>query len=125
MTTFEFGRAMLGFLFLFPVPVGSPQAQQVEHAPTVEQCRADQALWLSKLEIPYHRGTDDVVVSTLHQWQSEMHDCEAVDPPNQFKYYNTRVEALSEESLRELTFIYRHNLYHQFVEEDAAGKRGP
>ena len=41
--------------------------QAVEHAPTVEQCRADRAYWMSKLEQPDGKGTNDVVFETLRQ----------------------------------------------------------
>src|SRR5262249_29179002 len=37
-------------LVLVLVSVGIVGSQEVKHAPTVEQCRADQRLWLSKLE---------------------------------------------------------------------------
>jgi hypothetical protein len=100
------------------------RTQEVEHAPTVEQCRADQALWLSKLEsTPPRQGTADVDLKTLHLWFSEMNDCMAVDPANQFKYYNTEAEATGERSSREMSFIGRHGLYQQFLDEDEAGKR--
>lgn len=36
---------ILGF-----ISFNSIGAQEVQHAPTVEQCRANQKLWLSKLE---------------------------------------------------------------------------
>lgn len=42
---------------------------QVEHAPTVPQCQADRALWMSQLESDH--GTDDVTVLTLQDWEHE------------------------------------------------------
>ena len=49
--------------------------QEVKHAPTVEQCRADQRLWLSKL------GTNVPAPNTeLDNWLIEMGYCKKVDP---------------------------------------------
>jgi hypothetical protein len=112
---------LAALVLLFSV---SSSTQEVQHAPTVAQCQADQALWLSKLQKPHGRGTDDVGVTTMHKWQSEMNDCQSVDPANRRKYYETIVEAISEVETREMAFIYRHGLYPQFVQEDEAGKRG-
>lgn len=100
--------------------VSSP-TQEVEHAPTVAQCQADQALWLSKIEEDH--GTDDVTILTLQAWQKEMRQCQAVDQANHSKYYNTWGEALAEESLREYKFIVRHGLMDKLLAEDAAGQR--
>jgi hypothetical protein len=51
--------------------------QQLEHAPTVEQCQADRALWMSQLESDH--GTEDVTVLTLQAWEHEMYQCQVVD----------------------------------------------
>ena len=40
----------LWLLVLVLVSFNSLGSQEVKHAPTVEQCRADQRLWLSRLE---------------------------------------------------------------------------
>jgi hypothetical protein len=95
--------------------------QEVEHAPTVAQCQADQRLWLSKLESDH--GTDDVTVHTLLGWGEEMEQCIVVDPQNQYKYFNTKSEANADRLLRMGDFIERHGLYRQFIVEDEAGKR--
>jgi hypothetical protein len=94
---------------------------QIKHAPTVDQCQADQRLWLSKLGTA--PDTDLPNFSTLTEWESEMNDCQTVDPVNQAKYYNTQEEASEVQSRRLLRFIGRHGLYEQFVTEDAIGKR--
>ena len=94
---------------------------QVEHAPTVAQCQADQRLWFSKIEegdsprLP----TYDV----LAQWDSEMTDCLKVDPSNTIRYYNTggEIDAITEMRLEH--FLLRHQLWQEFMAEDAAGKR--
>jgi hypothetical protein len=94
--------------------------QEVEHAPTVAQCQADQALWLSKLEGP---DPNSLGFPTLLAWEHEMIQCEAVDPSNLNKYYNTWAEAQASDSSRQFHFIKRHGFYDQFLAEDAAGKR--
>jgi hypothetical protein len=110
---------LLAALVLFFSVSTSPQ--DVEHAPTVAQCQADQALWLSTLEDEH--TADNVIFPTLQAWEHEMNQCTSVDPPNHNKYYNTWSEAIADESLREYRFIKRHGLLDKFVAEDAAGKR--
>lgn len=99
---------------------GQP-AQNVEHAPTVEQCQADQAYWFSKLEQTH--GTNDVTYDTLQGWHREMDKCLAVDPANHWKYYNTMSESDAEVATRLMKFVNRHSLWQQFLDEDTAGKR--
>jgi hypothetical protein len=50
------------------------QNGQIEHAPTTEQCQADQRLWLSKLEQSQSNDLPDY--QTLSQWAHEMNDCD-------------------------------------------------
>jgi|ERR1700691_2360040 hypothetical protein len=97
--------------------------QAVEHAPTVEQCQADRAYWKSKLGQPDEKGTDDVPFSMLVGWDAEMEKCRAVDPPNRWLYFNVGEEALAEMAIRQRAFLVRHNMWQQFLDEDAAGKR--
>jgi hypothetical protein len=97
--------------------------QAVEHAPTVEQCQADRAYWMSKLEQPDDKGVDDVSYDTLNGWHKEMSKCEVVDPSNYWKYYNAMGESNAEQLGRMIDFLSRHNLWQQFLDEDAAGKR--
>jgi len=52
-----------------------------------------------------------------------MSACEAVDSLNKSKYFNAETKIEAEIEGRELSFIYRHNPYQQFLDEDAAGKR--
>jgi hypothetical protein len=109
---------LAGLTLLFCVP---SFPQQVEHAPTVAQCQADQRLWYSKIEADH--GLDDVTFSTLVGWGTEMVQCEIVDPQNHLKYSQTNSEDIAERATRELNFISRHGLGQQFLAEDAAGKR--
>ncbi|MGD0544673.1 MAG: hypothetical protein ABSB65_09705 [Candidatus Acidiferrales bacterium] len=109
---------LTALVLLFSV---SSAPQEVEHAPTAQQCQADQALWMSKLEGDH--GLDTVTVRTLHLWEHEMGQCMIVDKQNHSKYYNTDAEAVATESTRELNFIDRHSLLSQFYKEDAEGQR--
>jgi hypothetical protein len=94
--------------------------QEVEHAPTVAQCQADQKLWLAELE---DNRVRDVKFFTLADWKIEMRKCENVDPENRHKYETTESEALAAQASRQSDFIERHGLYHKFIAEDEAGKR--
>ena len=69
---------MKQFCFLVLTFVGTSATQEVKHAPTVEQCQADQRLWLSKIEV----GDNDVSANftELSGWSREMLDCQHVDP---------------------------------------------
>jgi hypothetical protein len=84
---------------------------QVEHAPTVAQCQADQRLWISRIE----EGDSPrlPVFTVLTQWSHEMMECEKVDPNNEQRYYNTGSEIDEVESNRLLGFLNRHDLYHE------------
>jgi hypothetical protein len=109
---------LAALVLLFAV---SSSTQEVEHAPTVAQCQADQALWISKLES--ETGVSTVKFRTLDAWQREMNDCKQVDETNSYKYFNVETEVEAEFSRREFDFIVRRGLLNQFMNEDAAGKR--
>ena len=94
---------------------------QVEHAPTVSQCRADQRMWSSRLEESSPEQLPRWAV--LSEWRSEMGDCEKVDPSNHWTYYNASSEVLAAQGTRMMDFLGRHDLYGKFLQEDAAGKR--
>lgn len=114
---------MKTLLLAAAILIGVPAiGQDVQHAPSVAQCQADQRLWLSRLEDNGDK-LKDVTIRTLAAWQDEMGQCLAVDPENKFKYSNTRSETAAEIELREGDFIDRHGLYDQFLAEDAAGQR--
>jgi hypothetical protein len=107
---------MFGFFLLTTSIAG-----QVEHAPTVAQCQADQRLWLSKLEENTPQQLPSFTV--LNKWKNEMNDCQSVDPSNRLKYYNTQSETDAEQSKRMINFIDRQGLLDKFLKEDEAGKR--
>ena len=102
--------------------LASAASPQLQHDPAVEQCRANQRLWLAKLENP---PPLDVTFDTLIAWDTEMIQCYSVDPSplNSVKYLNTSEEAGERAQTRFIHFLTRHHLYEQFVSEDAAGLR--
>jgi hypothetical protein len=97
-------------------------AQQIEHAPSVDQCQADQRLWLHRVEDKDDKLLD-ITFGMLSEWYAEMDRCQAVDPPNSHRYYNTQAEIQAEKLVRFQSFVERHGLLAQFFAEDTAGKR--
>ncbi len=108
-------------LFVGLLFAGKAQVQEVKHAPTIEQCRADQRLWLDKLENTSVPMPEDY--RTLSGWISEMSQCKSVDPENQRRYYNVIWESQADKITRLEKFLDRHGLYDKFIEEDKAGKK--
>jgi len=102
---------------------GSGWAQsEVSHASTLAQCQADHHLWLARDD----QGMEEfhkLTIPQLRTLQYEMRDCQAVDPSMKWNYYNMKVEFLYVEADRLEGFLFRHHLYDQFIQEDAAGKR--
>ena len=92
---------------------------QVEHAPTVAQCQADQRLWRSQLD----KDASSLKYVALRKMAEEMIACDTVDLPNHQDYYDTATVASMNIALRTSAFIQRHQLWNDFLEEDAAGKR--
>jgi hypothetical protein len=76
----------LWLLLLMVIPLQLVHSQEVKHAPTVEQCRADQKLVLSRLNSNEHTL---VSYKEMDGWFLEMQNCISVDPENQLQYYNT------------------------------------
>lgn len=107
---------VLGWLVLTASLTG-----QVEHAPTVAQCQADERLWISYVE---HKKDEDLPpLTVLSDWTLEMEDCQKVDRENGRLYFNLSSEILALRLTRMSHFLARHALYKQFIDEDAAGKR--
>ena len=108
----------LGCLILAVVMTAS-LGGQVEHAPTVAQCQADQRLWRAQID----EGASSLKYEVLHERVGEMIACNDVDPPNTTEYYNTASLTFAAMAARMNKFIQRHQLWDKFLEEDAAGKR--
>lgn len=111
----------LWLLLLIITPLRLIHAQEVQHATTVEQCRANQKLWDSMLLDP-NGAVANVSYKELKGWFDEMQKCELVDPEFGTKYYNTYAGAAAQQRLRLQKFLDRHNLWNKFQAEDAQGK---
>jgi hypothetical protein len=109
-------------LLVLSVFVLTAVGQDVQHAPTVAQCQADQRLWLSEIE---EHGDSPRLPKFLEvdERRLEMLACKAVDPENRWRYYNTAAEIESLQEHRLNDFIARHDMWQKFLDEDAAGKR--
>jgi hypothetical protein len=111
---------------------------------TVEQCRADGDAWKKISEAAAdaqakiaHAGRGDDIrkfdaafhylkrfpLSEISRRTDEMATCTQVDRQNQDMYLFVGVFLESEESNRYMNFLLRHNLWNDFVAEDAQGKR--
>jgi hypothetical protein len=116
------GGAMKAIAFLL-ISAATVFAQ--EHAPTVEQCRADAAVWSAK--------DADIKTPTMRElWLRvhEMNQCLAVDPiesahEHTLEYLTVCRNVGDEYSTRVVSFLNRHDAKwkRQFDAEDADGKR--
>lgn len=113
-------------LLILGVFVLTAVGQDVEHAPTVAQCQADQRLWDSKLSAPaedWAHSANDISSKTLNIWLKEMNACVVVDPNTRHEYVGTENYIQLVRGDRQGDFLRRHNLTDKFYEEDAAGER--
>ncbi len=93
-----------------------------DHAPTVEQCRADQRLWSEQFD-SRPEEVSKLSFRKLIVRGKEMTDCAVVDE-EQIRAYNRTADSVQVEAgSRLLNFVTRHNLMAQFIAEDNAGKR--
>jgi hypothetical protein len=105
----------------------SPAAlgQEIHHAPTAEQCKADATVWFNQHLIT--PTVDDALsFRELSARESEMADCLDVLEPSSTER-NHAYEVGTSYGLiigkRETNFLKRHNLIQQFEKEDAQGAR--
>jgi hypothetical protein len=115
----------LWLLLVMVTPLQLIHPQEVKYAPTVEQCRADQRLWRSKLDqVPTPSGVKDVSFTELVNWYTEMKDCISIDPDHRTDYVVTLSLIDATQYRRLVNFLDRHHLtWDQFLAEDAQGKR--
>lgn len=128
-------RAITVFVvLLFSLP--TPQVQ--EHAPTLEVCRADVAIWGNldtngeylKADTESQRnGTPNrteiarLPIGEIRGRMKEMSQCRHVDPSRDDLYFQTASFYDGVRADRWWHFIVRHGLAAQFEQEDAEGKR--
>ena len=109
------------WLFVFALLIhGKAFGQDIEHAPTVAQCQADQRLWLSQME-PEHQTLP--IWSAMAERIAEMDSCGKVDPDHSKEYENTCHELEFNLADRFMDFIKRNGMWGQFTAQDKAGKR--
>jgi hypothetical protein len=93
-----------------------------DHAPTLEQCRADEKLWWDELNnVP--AAISRLPFSKLVNRFGEMTDCGSVDDDRIADYNRVAGSLTLKMQNRLLHFVDRHHLMGQFMAEDAAGKR--
>jgi hypothetical protein len=68
-------------------------------------------------------AADDINYQELDGWAQEIFVCHNVDPEHDGQYFNTAGEIAALEVRRLRNFLLRHNLWDQFLAEDAQGKR--
>jgi hypothetical protein len=106
-------------LFAASLAVGQ---DAVEHAPTIEQCRADRNTWMSqRLESD---SPTSPTIDVLSMQVLEMEKCRlSIDYEGAFSYRAAEGLITMTMFTREAHFIKRHGLADQFAAEDAQGKR--
>ena len=91
--------------------------QQVKNVLTGEQCRADAS------SAPVDASSAPVSYKEMDSWVSEMGQCISVDVDNFELYLHTQAALLYLQRERIQNFVKSHNLWNQFLVEDAQGKR--
>ena len=117
-------KILLTAIFVL-ILAGVAGAQQVEHAPTVEQCRADNAVWWDKVtaDAPDYATTVKESTAIIRLWSKELGLCAVVDPTKANNYFETNEKIALIIGSRRRHFIERHGLEDKFRSEDAAGLR--
>ena len=131
-------RLSIGLCLLLGLVAKAPavQAQEIQHAPTVDQCTADEKLWGSydvqneyqeaesrhlRDGIPNHTDIARLSILQLTSRGKEMNDCARVVTAQPFldvaNFYLSVVED------RYSSFVKRHGLMKQMVKEDVEGQR--
>ncbi len=93
-----------------------------DHAPTLEQCKADVNLWNNEFQ---HNGYVNVSIHELNERSKELSACLVSYPkdPSHGLWVDVHVQFHSVMEYRYSAFIARHNLFNKFMEEDKQGKR--
>jgi hypothetical protein len=124
---------LLALIFALPV-TSEPQ----QHAPTLETCRADLALWYDKESATKYNEAETLFISDgvknltpaaklplteVEARLTEMGKCFYVDNQHLDDYYDADRFYSGVRSDRYAGFIHRHHLMAQLREEDAEGLR--
>jgi len=111
-------------MFLLLTMASVAWGQDIQHAPTAEQCKADMAVWKGQSK----EGIESLPINTLLLRADEMTDCNRVLRDVQDRdgaWWASDLRAVYEQHslLRAKNFINRHGFGHQFIDEDAKGAR--
>lgn len=91
-----------------------------EHAPTLEQCRADQKAWNMPLMVattgPFSHSVSSLPTSELIDRGKEMLTCGAVDSKNITDYHGTAMLLFSFTTARLGMFVQETNQMDHFME---------
>jgi len=93
-----------------------------QHSPTVDVCRADEAVWAA--DAVGNQTYKTLPYNELALRQNEMNDCAKVDGDQHRTADYVALVSLYENliEVRMTHFLNRHNLMQQFLDEDAAGQ---
>jgi hypothetical protein len=127
---------------MLPIVFAVFSSQEIKHAPNVEQCRADLALWDdqlfdyakaaaaqmnqgSKLVVPAHTEIGKLTARQLNAHSEEMLHCYVVDKDADYqRTYSRVISGLSNaRSARFEDFVLRHGYMKKLILEDEAGLR--
>jgi hypothetical protein len=122
-------------LCLIALPMQRAVAQG-DHAPTVEQCRADRDVWLYEITeyenaetdriesgSPNHTHVNGLTLAQLNDRTKETLTCAHVDPSREDLYNHLGSAYTDARKDRYVAFIRRHGLNSQLFREDNAGVR--
>jgi hypothetical protein len=128
----------LGRLLIVACLLFVPKAKAQQHAPTMDVCRADSALWDNSAEQTDYfnqetkrindriKNTNPIAKLTVREMSlrlTEMADCASVDDAKGDRYGEMVKFYASVIADRYHSYIVRHDLMSKFMAEDAAGAR--
>lgn len=94
----------------------------IKHAPTVDQCQADQRLWWAQLEAIDPKDAHALArlpkYTVLEAWEREMSDCSDIDPQHARAYNTAAIEIMACMDRRLTDFFTRHNLWNKYFAEE-------
>jgi hypothetical protein len=128
------------WLFLLGIAVRQPEQprQEPKHAPTVEVCRADAAVWENTEIVEQYENSEnqltvggkyipnpagDLLFEEAKARMYEMYNCKEVDKQNAQTYSSAFNFYWGVRMDRYERFIQRHGLMDKFLKEDAQGLR--
>jgi hypothetical protein len=117
---------MKGIILVLTLLAGIAVAgQEVPHAPTAEQCKADATVWFNQ-HLVTPTVDDALSFRELSAREKEMADClDVLEPSSTDRRHAYEVGTSYGLMIgkREANFLKRHNLIRQFEKEDANGAR--